>query len=55
MRATKRQLNSVAANLVHNEVGPPEEAAELAYRMLEAAGYDMTTLDEQTDQADATN
>lgn len=46
--ATRKQLNAIGAFLVTQQIGDPEKAGELAYEMLDACGFDMTTLDKQT-------
>lgn len=46
--ATRRQLNAIAASLVHMGTAPVESAGELAYEMLEACGYDVSKLQTET-------
>lgn len=54
-RATRHQLNALGAFIVSEKIGDPDRAGELAYIMLDASGFDMTALDEQTvDRPDET-
>ena len=46
--ATRKQLNAIGAFIVNEKIGDPEKAGELAYQMLDACGFDMTTLEQQT-------
>ena len=46
--ATRRQLNAIAAGLVHMGTAPVERAGGLAYEMLEACGYDVSKLQTET-------
>lgn len=42
--ASRRQLNAIAAGLVHMGTAPVESAGDLAFEMLEACGYDVSNL-----------
>ena len=46
--ASSRQLNAIAARLVHSGAAPFEKAGALAYEMLRACGYDVGNLRRET-------
>ena len=46
--ATRRQLNAIAAGLVHAGAAPLETAGAIAYTMLDACGYDVANIQTET-------
>ncbi|UTC28773.1 hypothetical protein MARCHEWKA_02610 [Brevundimonas phage vB_BpoS-Marchewka] len=46
--ATRRQLNAIAAGLVHTGVAPLEQAGDIAYELLSASGYDVANIQHET-------
>ncbi|USN14633.1 hypothetical protein DOMOVOI_01590 [Brevundimonas phage vB_BpoS-Domovoi] len=46
--ATRRQLNAIAAGLVHSGAAPLERAGDIAYALLDASGYDVANIQRET-------